>query len=99
MIQKSKEENRFRRWSIFCLLLPIRFYRYAISPFFPSRCRYHPTCSAYAEEAIKVHGPLKGGHLALKRLLRCHPWGSSGYDPVPEVENKPTATCCHHRKI
>ena len=67
------------------LLLPIRFYQYCLSPFIPSRCRYHPTCSEYAAQAITQHGTSKGGLLALKRLLRCHPWGRSGYDPVPDI--------------
>jgi len=61
----------------------VRFYQVAISPLFPPTCRYTPTCSAYSIEAIKKHGPLKGGWLALKRILSCHPWGGSGYDPVP----------------
>ncbi len=64
-------------------LLPVYFYRYCISPLKPATCRYTPTCSQYAVEAIKKHGPFKGSWLALKRLLRCHPWGGSGYDPVP----------------
>lgn len=65
------------------LTLPIIFYRGAISPHFPPSCRFTPTCSAYALEAIRRHGPLKGLWLALRRLSRCHPWGGSGYDPVP----------------
>jgi hypothetical protein len=65
------------------LILPIRFYQHAISPMFPAACRYQPTCSQYAIEAIRKHGPIKGCWLALKRILRCHPWGGSGYDPVP----------------
>lgn len=65
------------------LLLPIYFYRASISPMLPQSCRYVPTCSEYAIEAIKKHGPLKGLWLAIKRILRCHPWGGSGYDPVP----------------
>ena len=68
---------------IFMLLLPIRFYQYCISPLKPPTCRYTPTCSQYAIEAIRKHGPLKGLGLALKRILSCHPWGGSGYDPVP----------------
>lgn len=67
----------------YILLLPIYFYKYSISPLFPPGCRYTPTCSQYAIEAIKKHGPLKGFWLALKRILRCHPWGGHGYDPVP----------------
>ena len=65
------------------LILPIRFYQYCISPLMMSSCRYHPTCSQYAIEAIKKHGPFNGFWLAIKRIFRCHPWGGSGYDPVP----------------
>ncbi len=65
------------------LLLPIYFYRNCISPLLPPTCRYTPTCSQYAIEAIKKHGPLKGLWLTIKRICRCHPWGGSGYDPVP----------------
>jgi putative membrane protein insertion efficiency factor len=61
----------------------IRLYQTAISPHTPSTCRYSPTCSSYSLEAIKKYGPFKGGWLALKRIFRCHPWGGSGYDPVP----------------
>ena len=65
------------------LILPVRFYQTAISPYTPACCRFTPTRSQYAIEAIKKYGPFKGGWLALKRILRCHPWGGSGYDPVP----------------
>jgi hypothetical protein len=68
---------------VFMLLLPIRFYRMGISPMLPPSCRYQPTCSAYAMEAIVRHGPVKGLYLAVRRVLRCHPWGGGGYDPVP----------------
>lgn len=61
----------------------IAFYRTCISSLTPPACRYTPTCSQYAQEAIRKYGPFKGGWLALKRILRCHPWGGSGYDPVP----------------
>ena len=67
----------------YLLLLPIRFYQAAISPMFPPSCRFTPTCSQYAIEAIRKHGPIKGLYLAIRRLLRGHPWGGSGYDPVP----------------
>jgi uncharacterized protein len=67
------------------LLIPVYFYKYAISPFTPASCRHVPTCSTYAVEAIKIHGPFKGFWLATKRIARCHPWGTSGYDPVPPV--------------
>ena len=63
----------------------VRVYRYAISPLFPPSCRYHPTCSAYALEAIETHGAIRGGWLALKRVGRCHPWREGGYDPVPKA--------------
>ena len=61
----------------------IRFYQVCISPLKPACCRFTPTCSQYALEALRKYGPIKGGWLALKRILRCHPWGGSGYDPVP----------------
>ena len=75
------------------LLLLIAVYCNAISPFIPSRCRYYPTCSAYADEAIRRYGALRGGWLALKRLGRCHPWGSHGVDPVPDLPNH-SSHCC-----
>lgn len=62
----------------------IRFYQMAISPFLGNNCRFHPTCSHYMLEALKTHGLLKGLYLGSKRILRCHPWGGSGYDPVPK---------------
>ena len=65
------------------LILPIRFYQLCIPPMFPAACRYTPTCSQYAVEAILKHGPLRGTWLAIRRICRCHPWGGSGYDPVP----------------
>ncbi|MDN0084250.1 membrane protein insertion efficiency factor YidD [Crenobacter sp. SG2305] len=65
------------------LILLIRFYQLAISPWLAPRCRFQPTCSAYAVEALGKHGVFKGGYLAARRLARCHPWGGSGYDPVP----------------
>lgn len=67
------------------LLLMVYIYKLAISPFTQASCRFQPTCSTYAIEAIKKHGPLKGGWLALKRFSRCHPWGDHGYDPVPKI--------------
>lgn len=61
----------------------IKLYRYLISPLMANHCRFHPTCSCYAIEAVEKHGALKGSYLALRRLLRCHPFHSGGYDPVP----------------
>lgn len=65
------------------LIAPIRFYQRYISPMSPPSCRFTPTCSQYAIEAIQKHGPIRGLWLAVRRILRCHPWGGSGYDPVP----------------
>ena len=65
------------------LLFLICFYRAAISPLFPPSCRYVPTCSAYAMEAIEKYGAWRGGWMAVKRILRCHPFHKGGYDPVP----------------
>lgn len=70
-------------------VLPIRFYQLFISPVLPPACLFYPTCSAYALEAIMTHGVLRGGWLALRRLARCHPWGGSGYDPVPPARRHP----------
>ena len=65
------------------LILPVRFYQKFISPLTPPSCRFTPTCSQYAVEALRKHGPVNGLWLAIRRILRCHPWGGSGYDPVP----------------
>ena len=74
------------------LMLPIRFYRKCISPFTPPSCRFTPTCSRYAMDALRIHGPFMGTYLAVRRILRCHPWGGSGYDPVPGTEQPATKT-------
>lgn len=65
------------------LLVAVKFYQYCISPITPPSCRFTPTCSQYAVEALRKYGPLRGSWLTLRRLIRCHPWGGSGYDPVP----------------
>jgi len=79
--------NRLRGYAATALIAPIHVYRRFVSPLFPPACRFQPTCSQYAIEAIETHGPLRGLGLALRRLSRCHPisWlgGSSGFDPVP----------------
>lgn len=65
------------------LILLVRFYQKAISPYLGSNCRYTPTCSHFFIEAVRKHGPVKGSYLGIRRLLKCHPWGGHGYDPVP----------------
>ena len=78
---------RLFRWLsrilVWALVLPIRFYQRCVSPYTPPSCRFTPTCSEYAKQAFIKHGPVKGLALAIWRLLRCNPWGGSGYDPVP----------------
>ncbi len=76
------------------LSAPIHLYRLAISPVLPNACRYQPSCSAYALEAMERHGAAKGFWLALRRVLRCHPWGGHGYDPVPGPGDNRTS--CGH---
>lgn len=70
----------------------ILVYRFGLSPVLGPHCRFTPTCSAYADEAIRRHGPLRGGWLALRRVARCHPWGDTGYDPVPAPRRSDAAT-------
>lgn len=65
------------------LIVLIRIYQWLISPMIGPKCRYQPTCSHYAVEALKKHGPFRGFWLAIRRISRCHPWGGSGWDPVP----------------
>ena len=72
------------------LLALLRVYQRFVSPMLPPSCRYQPTCSQYAVEAIQSHGPIKGGFLALKRIARCHPFGGHGHDPVPPVNPRGT---------
>ncbi len=72
-----------RSWTIWLPVKLIRLYQVTLSPYMGRQCRYTPTCSNYALEALQKHGLLKGGWLAFKRILRCAPWGGSGYDPVP----------------
>lgn len=67
----------------------IRFYQKYLSPLLPPTCRFNPTCSQYASESIEVHGVLKGGWLAIRRICRCHPYNPGGFDPVPRVRKPP----------
>ncbi|HKK36098.1 MAG TPA: membrane protein insertion efficiency factor YidD [Paracoccaceae bacterium] len=68
--------------------LPVHAYRLVLSPWLGSNCRFQPTCSAYALEALETHGALRGGWLALRRIARCHPLGGDGFDPVPPREDR-----------
>ena len=68
---------------IFPLIFLVKIYQSIISPLFPPTCRYKPTCSEYAIQSLKKHGLLKGVYLSIKRVVNCHPWGGSGYDPIP----------------
>lgn len=89
------------------LLVPVYFYKYALSPLLPGTCRHVPTCSQYAIEAIKIHGPFKGLWYATCRISRCHPWGTHGYDPVPpkrkiavkKLQLKKTSISCNKEMI
>lgn len=85
---------------LFSLVLKmlIRGYQLFLSPILGSNCRYAPTCSHYAMEAIDQHGPLMGAWLAVKRIARCHPWGDCGYDPVPHSHQHHPATGSHRHK-
>jgi putative membrane protein insertion efficiency factor len=75
------------------LMLPVRVYRAVISPCKPACCRFDPTCSLYALQALQRHGALRGTWLALRRLLRCHPFTEAGYDPVPPARPQRRRTC------
>jgi putative membrane protein insertion efficiency factor len=75
--------SRLRALVVAVLVLPIRAYQLLVSPLLGPRCRFYPSCSAYAVQALQDHGPLRGTWLAVRRLLRCHPWNPGGPDPVP----------------
>ena len=77
--------SRILGWGITAI---IRGYQLCVAPILPPSCRFYPSCSHYAAEAVERHGPLRGLALALRRLLRCHPWGGSGYDPVPSEPSR-----------
>lgn len=72
------------------LVVIVKVYQYLLSPFLGNHCRYHPSCSSYAIEALQTHGSMRGLWMALKRVSRCHPWHEGGYDPVPEPKQKNT---------
>jgi len=73
----------FRKVINTIFIIPVRIYQYTISPLLPGSCRHIPSCSQYTVEAIKIHGALKGSWMGMRRIARCHPWGTHGYDPVP----------------
>jgi uncharacterized protein len=85
------DRRGLQRLSVLVLQVLIRVYQLLLSPLLPPSCRYLPSCSDYAVEAIGRHGAIVGVGLAARRLARCHPWGSSGYDPVPEPRGSPRA--------
>lgn len=76
--------NTVGRLASGALIALVKIYRLVISPLLPPRCRHLPTCSEYCIEALEKHGPIRGGMLTVKRIARCHPWGTSGLDPVPD---------------
>ena len=80
--------NALGRLLAWPLLLLVHIYRYTISPLLGANCRFSPTCSAYAIEALRKHGAFHGTAMAARRIARCHPWGGSGYDPVPGDDNE-----------
>ncbi len=85
MCQKTRQITNFKQMKAVALVL-IRFYQLVISPLFPASCRFVPTCSEYAKESVLRFGAYKGSVLTFRRIIRCHPWGGSGLDPVPEKE-------------
>jgi putative membrane protein insertion efficiency factor len=80
--------EQVHKGAIMLMILPIRVYQYAISPLLPKTCRHIPSCSVYAIEALKIHGIFRGSLLAAWRIIRCNPWGTHGYDPVPPKKVK-----------
>ena len=82
-LKTDRIKGAVRKILISPFIFLIRFYQVCISPLKPPCCRFTPTCSAYALQALRKHGPFKGTYLTVRRILRCHPWGGHGYDPVP----------------
>ncbi|MBB2167897.1 membrane protein insertion efficiency factor YidD [Gluconacetobacter aggeris] len=89
--------RRLRTATVWALVGAIRVYQRFVSPLLGSNCRFVPTCSDYAQEAIRRHGPLRGAFLAGWRILRCNPWNIGGYDPVPTREHARASCCSSHR--
>lgn len=88
MQEHNSNGEMIKKIAIEVALVPVHFYRYVISPLTPASCRHIPTCSEYAIQAVKKYGLLQGGAMAASRIGRCHPWGTSGYDPVPIIKFK-----------
>ena len=83
VVTKLNKTHSLKKIFVFPLVIIIKLYQFVISPLTPSSCRYSPTCSQYSLEALKKYGIIKGVSLTFKRLIKCHPWGGSGYDPIP----------------
>lgn len=98
--RKAEAVSRMRKIPQIVVLQLLRAYKWAISPMLPPACRYVPTCSEYAMEAVERYGAFRGGWMALLRVLRCHPFVRGGYDPVVQHTNAPSVTNTHcHRAI
>ena len=80
--------EKVHKAAVWLMIIPVKFYKYSISPLIPNSCRHTPTCSDYAIESLRVHGIFKGSLFAVWRILRCNPWGTHGYDPVPPKKIK-----------
>ena len=83
VVTKLNKTHTLKKIFVFPLVIIIKLYQFVISPLTPTSCRYSPTCSQYSLEALKKYGVIKGVSLTFKRLIKCHPWGGSGYDPIP----------------
>ena len=83
VVTKLNKTHSLKKIFVFPLVIIIKLYQFVISPLTPPSCRYSPTCSQYALEALKKYGIIKGVSLTFKRIIKCHPWGGSGYDPIP----------------